>query len=57
MSFSQSASVGSWNQQAMELVRKIGNKIFTFTVDNREAAFLFQRLSVSVAGRNVVFET
>jgi len=47
-------TVGSWSQQAIELVQEIGRCTTVITEDSRETTFLFQRLSMALQRGNVV---
>ena len=44
----------SWYNMAIKLIREIGRRITTVTEDDRETAFLFQRLSVALQKRNAI---
>jgi len=47
-------TAGTWHDTAIKLIQEIGRQIITVTEDNRETAFLFQRLSVALQKGNVV---
>jgi hypothetical protein len=45
-------SLGAWNSSGESLVRELGQRLTAVTGDPREAAFLFQRISVAIQRGN-----
>ena len=44
----------AWNDEGMQLVKEVGRRTTAITSERREAAFLFQRLSVAVQRGNML---
>ena len=47
-------TAGTWHDSTIELTQEIGRRISVVTEDNRETAFLFQRLSIALQRGNAV---
>jgi len=47
-------TAGTWNNQAVELVKELGRRMTALTEDTRETTYLVQRLSVALQRGNAV---
>jgi hypothetical protein len=49
-----SLELGSWNNDALIFIRRLGSRLRVVSGEQSETAYLLQRLSIAIQRRNVV---